>query len=260
MPLHRKSLVVGLCFAALALAGLSAARAQTASSSEVGPGNQYIIRGGNILLIETTSTILDSILSGLGQNFDVIGSEVWTGIDFGPYDIVFIGMDGGAVDPPSVAAVRQNAIDAGKRVCWFGGTCYQPFVDGVDASLLDVDTVDICWEISSAPHFTLVDAGHPMGAGLPGSMTFATAEAAFYQLRPTDANLQVVGVNGDGFDSLFFKGSDFPGGGTGQLVWLTNSPFESYWTDGGDLGFLTQVVDNCLQPEVPVELDSVSVE
>ncbi len=252
--------VFGLCFALLALFGLQAAAAQTTSSAEVGPSSQNIIRGANVLLLETTDTALDTILAGLGQPFDQIGSEVWTGIDFSPYDIVFVGMDGGLVDPPSLAALRAHVIDAGNRVCFFGGSCYDGFVNGVDASLLDVDTVDFCWTISSAPHFTLVDAGHPMAVGLPGSMTFATAEAACYQLRPTDANLDVVGVNGDGFDGLFFKGTDFPGGGNGQLVWLTNSPFASYWLNPGDSGFLTQVVSNCLQPDVPVELESAFVE
>ncbi len=254
------SLALTASVLAILLTGSPAARAQTASTPEAeGAGGGFIVQGNSVLLLETTDTALDTALSSLGQPFDNIVSDTWTGIDFSPYDIVFIGMDGGLIEEPDVAAVR-SALDTGVRLCWFGGTCYDPFAFGVEASLVDIDTINFCWTITGSPDFTLVDAGHPMGTGLPGSMEFATAEAGYYMLRPTDGSIQVVGVNGDGFDSLFFKGSGFPGGGTGELVWLTNSPFASYWTNPGDMGFLTQVVSNCLQPEVPVGLQRLEVE
>ena len=246
--------------AILLTSGLAEA-AQTASSPAVkGGAEKRVVQGNTVLLLETTDTALDTALGSLGQPFDSIVSDTWTGIDFSPYNIVFIGMDGGDIDEADVAAVRSGAIDAGVRVCWFGGTALPNFANGVEISLVDIDTANFFWTISSTPHFTLVNPAHPMGASLPGSMNFANPSAAFYMLRPTDAAIQVVGENGDGFDSLFFKGSGFPGGGTGQLVWLTNSPFASYWTIPSDMAFLTQVVDNCLQPVVPVELQGVTVE
>lgn len=245
---------------AILLTGALAEAAQGASSPAVKVGSEKRILGGNtVLLLETTDTALDAALGSVGQPFDNIVSDTWTGIDFSPYDIVFIGMDGGDVDEADVAALRSGAIDAGVRVCWFGGTSLPGFANGVEISLLDIDP-NFSWTISSTPHFTVVNAAHPMAASLPGSMTFASPEAAFYMLRPTDAAIQVAGENGDGFDSLFFKGSGFPGGGTGELVWLTNSPFASYWAVPGDMAFLTQVVDNCLQPVVPVELQDLTVE
>jgi len=246
---------------AILLTGALAEAAQTASTPAVKAGaEKRIVQGNSVLLLETTDTALDIALGSLGQPFDNIVSDVWTGIDFSPYNIVFIGMDGGGIDEADVAAVRSNAIDAGVRVCWFGGTALPEFAAGVEASLVDIDTGNFSWTVSSTPHFTLVNPAHPMAASLPGSMTFADPNAAFYMLRPTDAAIQVVGENGDGFDSLFFKGSGFPGGGTGQLVWLTNSPFVSYWTVPSDMAFLTQVVDNCLQPVVPVGLHGFTVE
>jgi hypothetical protein len=246
---------------AILLTGGLAEAAQTASSSAVKVGvAKRIVQGNSVLLLETTDTALDIALGTLGQPFDNIVSDVWTGIDFSPYDIVFIGMDGGDVDEADVAAVRSGVINAGKRLCWFGGTSLPGFINGVELSLLDVDTVNFSWTISSTPHFTVVNPAHPLAASLPASMNFATQEAAFYMLRPTDAAITVAGENGDGFDSLFFKGSGFPGGGTGELVWFTNSPFAGYWTVPGDMAFLTQVVDNCLQPVVPVGLHGFTVE
>jgi hypothetical protein len=245
---------------AILLTGALAEAAQTGSTPAAKAGvEKRIVLGNTVLLLETTDTALDTALGSLGQPFDSIVSDVWTGIDFSPYNIVFIGMDGGLIDEADVAAVRSGAIDAGVRVCWFGGTSLSEFANGVEISLMDIDA-NISWTISTTPHFTVVNPAHPMAASLPGSMTFASPEAAFYMLRPTDAAITVAGENGDGFDSLFFKGSGFPGGGTGELVWLTNSPFASYWTVPGDMAFLTQVVDNCLQPVVPVELQYLTVE
>lgn len=246
---------------AILLTGALAEAAQTGSTPAAKPGvaATRIVLGNNVLLLETTDTALDAALGSLGQAFDNIVSDTWTGINFTPYDIVFIGMDGGDIDEVDVAAVRSGAIDAGVRVCWFGGTALPGFANGVEISLLDIDP-NFGWVVSSTPHFTVVNPAHPMAASLPGSMTFAEPSAAFYMLRPTDAAITVAGENGDGFDSLFFKGSGFPGGGTGELVWLTNSPFASYWGIPGDMAFLTQVVDNCLQPVVPVELQGLSVE
>jgi hypothetical protein len=247
---------------AILLTGALGEAAQGASSPAVKAGSEKRIRGvGNtVLLLETTDTALDAALGSVGQPFDNIVGDVWTGIDFTPYDIVFIGMDGGGIDQADVAAVRSGVIDAGKRVCWFGGTALPEFAAGVEASIMDIDTVNFFWTISTTPHFTVTNPAHPMAASLPASMNFSNGNAAFYMLRPTDATITVAGDNGDGFDGLFFKGTGFPGGGTGELVWLTNSPFASYWSAPGDMAFLTQVVDNCLQPVVPVELQFLTVE
>jgi hypothetical protein len=252
-------------FAASVLAlliGPLAEAAQTGGSSPAVKAGveKRIVQGNTVLLLETTDTALDAALGSLGQPFDNIVSDTWTGIDFTPYDIVFIAMDGGLIDQADVTAVRTGVIDAGKRLCWFGGTSLVEFANAIEATLVDIDLGNFSWSISSAPHFTVVNAAHPMAASLPGTMTFATPEAAYFMLRPTDAALTVAGENGDGFDSLFFKGSGFPGGGTGELVWFTNSPFAAYWTVPGDMAFLTQVVDNCLQPVVPVELQDLTIE
>jgi len=249
-----------LAASVLLLTGALAEAAQTGSTPAAKAGaEKRAVLGNTVLLLETTDTALDVALSTAGQPFDNIVTDAWTGIDFSPYDIVFIGMDGGGVDQADVAAVRSNVIDAGKRVCWFGGTALPEFAAGVEASLLDIDP-NFSWQVSSAPHFTLTTPTHPMATSLPASMTFSNSNAAFYMLRPTDASIEVVGENGDGFDNLFFKGSGFPGGGTGELVWLTNSPFAQYWSIPTDMAFLNQVVDNCLQPVVPVELQGVTVE
>ncbi len=212
------------------------------------------ISNGSILHIYTTDTSqsVQRALNELGYTYDTFSGSDWTGIDFSPYDTVIIGMDGGLVEQPSLQKIRTDVVDQGKRAIFIGGTCYQNFALGVNQHLVLNDTSDYCWTISSQPHFTLVDPGHPLAQGLPASYNFSNPSAAYYQMRATDPDIEVVAVNGDGHDSFFYKGSNFPmvAGSMlragGDLIWFINSAYADYWTNQPDFDVLKQIVANAL--------------
>ena len=54
-------------------------------------------------------------LQELGYAYDYFSGPPWTGIDFSPYDIVLVGMDGGTAEVVDVQKLRTDILDAGKR-------------------------------------------------------------------------------------------------------------------------------------------------
>jgi uncharacterized repeat protein (TIGR01451 family) len=208
----------------------------------------------SILLLDTTDTTqsVQRALNELGYSYDHISSSDWTGIDFSPYDVVLIGMDGGTVEAASLQALRTNVIDQGKRLIFLGGTCYQPFAQGVNQYLVQNDTNNYCWGVSGQPNWTVVNPSHPLAQGLPPTYNFANSSAAYYSLRATDTNMDVIAVNGDGFDQFFYKNTSFPvlqGGrpqATGDLMWFIDSVYTTYWADQNDFNLLKGIIGNAL--------------
>jgi hypothetical protein len=219
-------------------------------------GNQVqpmasVLGQGSILHLYTADTTesIQRALNELGYAYDSMFAEDWTGIDFSPYDVVIIGMDGGFVTGPSLQKVRTDVIDQGKRLILMGGTCVQEFATGVNTYLVLNDTNNFCWSISNTPHWTLVDSGHPLAEDLPDSYNFIEIAAAFYQIRVNDPDIEPVAVNGDGFYNFFLKNSDFPSfagkaAATGDFIWFTNSPFSSYWLNQADFDLFKQALAN----------------
>ncbi len=76
----------------------------------------------SILHITTTDTSLSiqRALNELGYTYDVFTGDNWTGIDFSPYDVVIIGMDGGAAEAPSIAEAAHRCHRPGQALdlCW----------------------------------------------------------------------------------------------------------------------------------------------
>ena len=246
---------VGLVLAA----SLSHAEYTGGSNPAIEPPNDHArILQNTVLVLETTDTTdsIQAVLTNLTVPFDLISSTDWTGIDFSPYDIVIVGMDGGSITEASVQAIRTGVIDAGKRACFVGGSSWADFANGVNNNIIGLDTANYGWAISAAPHVTVTDPGHPLAQGLTSPMTFANISAAYYMARLTDADMEVVAVNGDGQPCIVFKGSNFPGGGSGEFLWFINSAFGDYWGDAGDFAFLQQVIDNFIaDPEPPLFAD-----
>ncbi len=61
-------------------------------------------------------------------------------------------------------------------------------------------------------------------------------------IRTTDTDLEVVAMNGDGFNSLFKKSfTDL-----GDLIWFTSSPYTSYWANAEDFAVLKTIISNAL--------------
>lgn len=226
---------------------------QTSSSPQAFQPGEARINLQSILHITTTDTVLsiEQALNELGYAYDLFSGSDWTGIDFAPYDIVIIGMDGGTMTDASVQKIRTDVIDQGKRAIFIGGTCWQEFAIAVDSYLVLNDFNDYCWSTSSTPHWTVVDPGHGLAAGLPGTYDFANTSAAYYATRATDPDLEVVAVNGDGYDQFFYKGANFPmldgnPSNGGDLIWFIDSPYSAYWADPGDFAVLKQIIDNSI--------------
>jgi hypothetical protein len=219
-------------------------------------GGENRIALQSILHIQTTDTTQSVIraLNELGYAYDLINSSDWTGINFAPYDIVIIGMDGGTIYQPSVQKIRTDVIDQGKRAIFLGGTCWYEFAVGVNDYLVLNDINNYCWTISGTPHWNLVDPGHGLADGLPSSYNFTNTSAAYYQMRATDPDIEVVAVNGDGFDQFFYKGDNFPvteGGISqgGDFIWFIDSVYSSYWTNQADFDVLKQLIANAITYE-----------
>jgi hypothetical protein len=162
-------------------------------------------------------------------------------------------MDGGWVLQPSLQKIRTEVIDQGKRAIFIGGTCVDYFAQGVNDYLVKNDIYNYCWSISGSPQWTLVDSGHPLAEDLPDVYDFMNSYAGFYQLRTTDPDLEVVSVNGDGYNDFLYKGDNFPGdagmAGQGDLIWFINSASEGYWFDQADFDVFKQIIANSLTYE-----------
>jgi len=218
---------------------------QGASSDAKVQPFQSRIDANPILHITTTDTSqsVERALNELGYAYDLYydGSGDWTGIDFGPYDTVIVGMDGGTISQASIQKVRTDVIDQGKKLIFLGGTCWQDFAMGVNSYLVLNDTGNYCWQISNTPHWTLVDPGHPLADGLPDSYNWTNSSAAYYQIRVNDPDIEPVAANGDGYTSFFRKSTD------GNFIWFIDSVYSSYWSNQADFDVLKQLISNSIE-------------
>lgn len=200
-------------------------------------------QGGNaVLLIETTDTALDQALSDLGVGYDMFSGSDFSGLDLSGYTQVFLAMDGGLVEAPSIANIA-DFVNGGGCLHIYGGTCYQPYAIALNTYLLQNNTGDYCWTtVGGFPHSQVTDAGHYLAQSLPGEYNFVDIAATYYQTRSTDAATDVAAVNGDGYDHLMSKTI-----GSGNFDICINSPFYAYYFNQSDYDWLKQVVDNMLK-------------
>lgn len=206
-----------------------------------------------VLLIETTDTALDQALNDLGVPYDYFGGDNFSGLDLSPYTHVFVGMDGGLVEGPSLQNAANFASNGG-CLHFYGGTCWQPYAIGLNDYLLQNQTGNYCWTtVGGSPHSTVVNAGHYLAAGLPGTYNFYDIAATYYQTRNTDAAASVAAVNGDGFDHLLSKPI-----GNGSFDYCINSPYAYYYLNPNDYSWLKTVVENMMACGGPVATESSS--
>jgi hypothetical protein len=177
------------------------------------------------------------MLTELGYSYDF-----YDGIfpaDYGVYDIIIQGMDGGMVTQiPELASY----ISAGGCAIIIGGSQYQPFALDVDAHLMDIDETNYFWTtVVGTPDITVLDPGHPLAAGLPSPYDFVDPSATYYMLRILDPTAYPVAVNGDGWSAIVTKDL-----GGGKFTWFINSPYELYYTDPGDYNYLKTYLGNAI--------------
>ncbi|HNS51348.1 MAG TPA: carboxypeptidase regulatory-like domain-containing protein [Anaerolineae bacterium] len=200
-------------------------------------------QANTIALVSSTdvSQSVERALQELGYAYDYFSGPPWTSIDFSPYDIVLVGMDGGLAEVADVQKLRTDVLDAGKRLIFLGGTCYQPFAQGMNDYIVLNNTGDYCWTITAPPSWTITDPSHPLADGLPSPYNYVNYSAGYYQIRVTDPEIEQVAVNGDGWSALFRKAFD------GDFIWYIDSVYSSYWTDPSDFAFLKQLIGNAME-------------
>ena len=215
-------------------------------ASNSNPIQRYTSRiNQNEILVLTSTDVSQSIervLNEEGLLYDIVYVPPITGIDFSPYSVVILGMDGGTFTVADIQALRTGVIDAGKRLIFAGGTCWVDFATGVNDYLVLNDTNNYCWTISSTPNWTLTDPSHGLAEGLPDSLNFVNSSAAYYQIRVNDPLAQVVGLNGDGWPMYFYMG-DY---GDGDFIWMIDSAYSYYWADPSDYAFFKQTLLNAI--------------
>ncbi|MFQ5636743.1 MAG: S8 family serine peptidase [bacterium] len=196
----------------------------------------------NTTLVLGTTSIDNSVLLALDQlgvAYDFLATTDFTGIDFSPYSTIIVGMDGGLISTASVEALA-NAASAGRCLTMLGGTNYLPYYDGMQTFLLQ-HTGQTGWTISSQPHLTVTDPGHPLAANLPSPYNYVDPAAAFYMLRIADPAAVIVAMNGDDFPALVTKPI-----GAGNLIYSISSVYDGYYTNGPDFDVLKTIIENSL--------------
>ena len=205
------------------------------------PSPRAEANGAGILLLATTSVdgSVEAILAGLGETYDLIFTDYFSGIDFSQYAVIIAAMNGGLITENSVRALAEAAA-SGKVLIMLGGTNYPPYYQGLQNHLLG-HTGQTGWKLSAAPHLTVVDPTHPLSAGLPEQTTLFDPTAAYYMVRVNDPGVDVAARNGDGHHALMDKRI-----GNGTLVYFVNTPTSFYWSHPDDFRILQTVLANAL--------------
>lgn len=246
----RKLVLVGLLVVGVAGASF-AANTSTAPSI-----NNYNHQAGNrsnntVCLLETTTTALGGVLTSLGVSFDNFQGPPFP-TNLSQYTDVFLGMDGGLVEPSDVQNLAAFA-QAGGKLHFFGGTCWQDYVNGVNTYLVQNDVNNYCWGmVGNTPDVRVTDPNNCLAHGLAATYNFSDPSASYYQLHTTDGAISLAADNGDGVHMLYSKVI-----GAGNFDICINSSYVSYWA-GADLAWMTQVVTNMLHCGAPVPTKNTS--
>lgn len=243
-----KLLLVG----ALVLSVAGTAFAGTGSSPSI---NNNMHGGQNnratIAVLETTTTALPTALQSLGKAYDEFFGPPWN-ITYSNYTDIFVGMDGGLVEPTDLQPLAAW-VATGGFLHFYGGTCWQDYAIGMNTYLDLNDVNNYCWtEVFGTPNMTVVDPAHCLAAGLPVTYNWGDLAASFYQFRTTDPDNLIAADNGDGYHMLFDKFI-----GTGRFDYCIDSAYASYYA-GQYMTIFTQIVANMLGCDQPVPVQETS--
>ena len=231
-----------LLFALLLVVSIPGLAVATTSGDHELGNSGWILGPGraDVLVIETTDTRIPEALNSLGVAYDLFSGSDFSNLNLCDYADVFLCMDGGLVEDPSVANLESYLTAGGGHGHVFGGTCWQGWAIAMDSRIIGNNVNDYCWVVSSTTHSTVTDAGHYLATGLPGAYNFSNSSAAYYAMRVTDGAASTAAVNGDGYSHLLSKAM-----GSGNFDMCINSSYDGYWA-GADFDWMVQVVFNML--------------
>lgn len=243
-----KSLVAGALL--LGMASIAFANPTSTSPNIVNlSGQGGHTRANTILVLETTDTALDRALTALGQSYDQASGPPWPSP--AGYADVFMGADGGLIEPADIQ-VLADYVNAGGRLHFYGGTCWQDFAIAMNQYLVQNDINNYCWtQVYTSPDFTIRDPNHCLANGLPSTYDWADQSASYYQFRSTDAGISVAANNGDGYAFLFSKNI-----GAGTFDYCIDSSYDYYYYSGDDFTHFKQIVSNMLNCGGPVPVQN----
>jgi len=206
------------------------------------------IRTADTLLIHTTD-VTDSVaaaLTDLGCAFDQVEVSTDTDLDmvsFSGYETVILAMNGGTLDGDNMARLADFA-SAGGRLIGLGGANHQPFVNGVDDHLFEVNRDTYSWIQTISPHFAVVDHHNRLSVDLPGTHDYGSEGPRYYCLRPIGSDVECAAENGYGRTCLLRKRM-----GYGWVGWFIHPPTSDFWTVPADYEFLKNLLFAMLHME-----------
>jgi len=204
------------------------------------------------IIEEGAVSVVQRVFNEFGLGSTMLKTNDWTNIEFSPFGIVIISMNGGRPDSTSIKKIRTDVINQGKRVILIGGTRYENFVQGINQYLVLNNINDYEWKGPTQPHFTMVYPAHVLTQSIPKNYNFIYEYASHYQLRVTDSEIDVLAKNGDGYGCFFYKKSKFPilQNGTskagGDLIWFINPATDNFWKYNADYTIIKQIILNAI--------------
>jgi len=241
-----KLLLIGamvVAFAGASFAGVGSSNPAINNGMHGGQNNR-----ATVAVLETTTTSLGAALTSLGIAYDDYMGPPWN-INYSQYTHIYVGMDGGLVEPTDLQPLATWA-NGGGFLHFYGGTCWQDYAIGMNTYIDENNTSNYCWtEVSGQPEMSIVDPTNCLAAGLPATYNWGNMAASFYQFRTTDPANMVAADNGDGYHMLFNKTM-----GSGRFDYCIDSSYNGYYS-GQDMTILTDIVANmynCIPP-VPVQ-------
>ena len=223
--------------------------ATTTSNPDANPIHVGFVSSGDrseILLLDTFDSVVKRVLDELELSYDFLHGADFSGLDLTGYEQVFLAMDGGLVEEPSIANLASYVNDGG-RLHIYGGSNYYGDAMALNQHLLANEVTNHYWSMSPPPHVTIVDVGHCLATGLPSTYNFIHPSASYYQTRSLDTSAVVIAVNGDGYDMLMQKTV-----GQGLLNICINSSWNFYYGESADYAWAKQLVINMLICDAPV--------
>lgn len=182
-------------------------------------------------------------LDQLGYVYDSIYSDAWEGLNLETYDMVIAALDGGSIELSDLTALKTAVVDRGQRLMLIGGVATASYVQAVHAELFACDLGAYSWQVSPEPHISVTNSTHFLVADLPSTTSFSNELASRFQLRVRDGRIAIAARNGLNETILF--SADFYG--SGDIVYFSNSPRSSYWTDDGDFEILKLIIANSIR-------------